>query len=65
MATGFALLVVLKRLSANWERPRDEYGLAQVLRYRLLWDRDVPRSVSWTETRPKADGGGQARDAGN
>ena len=41
-----------KRLTANWERPLEEYGLRRVLVYRLLWDRDVPRKVEWTERRP-------------
>ena len=41
-----------KRLTANWERPPEEYGLWRVLVYRLLWDRDVPRKVEWTERRP-------------
>ena len=41
-----------KRLTANWERPSAEYGLPRVLVYRLLWDRDVPRKVEWTERRP-------------
>ena len=41
-----------KRLTANWERPSGEYGLRWVLVYRLLWDRDVPRKVEWTERRP-------------
>ena len=41
-----------KRLTANWERPLEEYGLWRVLVYRLLWDRDVPRKVEWTERRP-------------
>ena len=41
-----------KRLTANWERPSAEYGVGRVLVYRLLWDRDVPRKVEWTERRP-------------
>ena len=41
-----------KRLTANWERPLEEYGLWRTLAYRLLWDRDVPRKVEWTERRP-------------
>ncbi len=47
---GLALLA--KRLTANWERPRAEYGVAWTLIYRLVWDRDVPRGVEWTERRP-------------
>ena len=47
-----SLILLLKRLTANWERPGDEYGFARVMIFRLLWDRDVPRKVEWTERRP-------------
>ncbi len=47
-----SLILLGKRLTANWESPRNEYGLVRVMVYRLLWDRDVPRKVEWTERRP-------------
>ena len=47
-----SLILLAKRLTANWESPRSEYGFARVMLYRLLWDRDVPRKVEWTERRP-------------
>ena len=45
-------ILLLKRLTANWESPSGEYGFMRVMLYRLLWDRDVPRKVEWTERRP-------------
>ena len=47
-----SLILLGKRLTANWESPRNEYGFVRVMVYRLLWDRDVPRKVEWTERRP-------------
>ncbi|MXY21347.1 MAG: hypothetical protein F4Y49_08435 [Dehalococcoidia bacterium] len=47
-----SLILLGKRLTANWEGPHNEYGFARVMVYRLLWDRDVPRKVEWTERRP-------------
>ncbi len=53
LASVFVSLVLLaKRLTANWESPRNEYGFARVMIFRLLWDRDVPGKVEWTERRP-------------
>lgn len=48
-------LLMLKRLTANWESPVSDYSLLKVMAYRLLWDRDVPVSVSWTSRRPPKD----------
>lgn len=64
MHVGFALLVVAKRLTANWQRPADGYGLARVAGYRLLWDRDVPRGEAWTGRRPGVSERDQNEDAG-
>jgi glycerol-3-phosphate acyltransferase PlsY len=47
-----SLILLGKRLTANWESPHNEYGLGRVMVYRLLWDRDVPRKVEWTERKP-------------
>ena len=46
-------LLMLKRLTANWERPAGEYTLAQVMVNRVLWDRDVPRKIEWTSRQPR------------
>ena len=52
MGIGIALILILKRLTSNWERPRGDYPLLHVLAFRLLWDRDVPRKKEWTGRRP-------------
>lgn len=52
MTLGISILLLAKRLTANWERPVSGYPLIQVLAYRALWDRDVPRNVQWTGRRP-------------
>ena len=46
------LLLLLKRLTANWEPPPPQSSLARVLMYRLIWDRDVLKRVEWTDRRP-------------
>jgi glycerol-3-phosphate acyltransferase PlsY len=56
MLGGMAVLLVVKRLTGNWERPStDRYGPARVLLYRFLWDRDVPRQESWTGRMPEPE----------
>ena len=45
-------LIAVKRLTANWERPKTQYPLRNVLLYRLIWDRDVPKRVEWTGRSP-------------
>lgn len=52
MTLGIGGLLVLKRLTANWERPTSQYPLANILVYRVLWDRDVPKKAEWTRRRP-------------
>jgi glycerol-3-phosphate acyltransferase PlsY len=50
---AIVLLLSLKRLTANWETPRNkQYSLPRVVGYRLLWDRDVGRKDEWTARRP-------------
>ena len=46
-------LLVFKRLTANWEPIPSEYGVLRVLAFRILWDRDVPKRVEWTNRRPQ------------
>ena len=58
MLGGMALILVVKRLTANWERPStDRYGPVRVLLHRFLWDRDVPRKETWTGRMPQAEQG--------
>ena len=51
-AVVIPLLLLLKRLTANWEPLPPQHGFGKVLMYRLVWDRDVPKRVEWTERRP-------------
>ena len=48
-------LIVIKRLTANWEPPPPEYPVRKVLLYRILWDRDVPKQAEWTERSPRPE----------
>ena len=52
MCVAIGVLLTLKRLTANWERPVEGYPLARVLACRVLLDRDVPSKATWTERRP-------------
>ena len=52
MSVAIALVLITKRLTANWERPVGQYNLLQVLAFRLLWDRDVPHKTDWTRRQP-------------
>ena len=54
MSVSIAIILMAKRLTANWERPADEKSLVSVLRRRLLWDRDVPRKAPWVERSPSS-----------
>ena len=55
MSGTIPILILLKRLTANWEMPGREYPLLRVLAYRLLWDRDVARREEWTTRRPPSE----------
>ena len=57
-SVGVSALALAKRLTANWERPPDDYSLAQVALNRVLYDRDVSRKDEWTGRQP---GGESAR----
>ncbi len=59
---GSAVLLMFKRLTANWEAPRGGYHPLMVLAYRALWDRDVPKRVQWVQRRPPADRRGSSTD---
>lgn len=51
-SVGIGSIIILKRLTANWERPRGGSSLLRVVQYRVLWDRDVPRREEWTTRQP-------------
>ena len=42
-----AIVLLAKRVTANWERPEHGYTW-RVFLYRTLWDRDVRRQEEWT-----------------
>ncbi len=53
MLVAITLLMVTKRTTANWERPKtDGNGLPRVLTNRILWDRDESAKEEWTVRRP-------------
>ena len=45
-------LMVLKRLVANWQSPVEGEPMVRVLRYRLLFDRDIANRDDWVSRRP-------------
>jgi hypothetical protein len=47
------LLLMAKRLIGNREPRTSTHSMPQVLIYRLLWDRDVPRKARWTTRDPQ------------
>ena len=46
-------LMVLKRLAANWQAPLEGEPVVRVLRYRLLFDRDIADRDEWVSRRPE------------
>ena len=54
MTMFIGILLIAKRLTANWEPP---YGssLIRIMLYRILWDRDVARKVEWTQRIPQSE----------
>jgi hypothetical protein len=46
------VLLVAKRLVANWQRPLENEPLTRVLFYRLLVDRDIASREDWVSRRP-------------
>ena len=53
MALGISVLLILKRITANWEPISKEYSFVQVAKNRILFDRDVYERIEWTNRRPK------------
>ena len=46
-------LMMLKRLAANWQAPVEGESMVRVLRYRLLFDRDIADRDEWVSRRPE------------
>ena len=63
MTLTIGLLLIMKRLTANWEPFSGEYSLMRVAIYRALWDRDVPKKVQWTRRQPVPDAEGYSGDS--
>ena len=55
MCALIALLLIGKRITANWERLPAEQPVIHTLICRILWDRDVPKRQNWTKRTPTAD----------
>ena len=51
--TAVFALMVLKRLAANWRAPMEGEPVVRVLRYRLLFDRDIADRDEWVSRRPE------------
>ena len=52
---AMSLMLIVKRLTANWELPEGARNLPRLLTHRLLWDRDVSPSEQWTTRRPASE----------
>ena len=50
-SVAMTLVLLAKRLTANWEHPPDGYGWSQVVTTRIIWDRDLPERQRWTTRR--------------
>ena len=46
-------LMMLKRLVSNWQSPVEGVPMVRVLRYRLLFDRDIADRDEWVSRRPE------------
>ena len=65
MTLIIAVLLMFKRLTANWVLPSGEVSLLRVMAYRALWDRDVPRRMQWTGRGLSRDEESSSRDVGD
>jgi glycerol-3-phosphate acyltransferase PlsY len=52
MSVSIGIILMAKRLTANWERPSRDFSMASVLSRRLLWDRDLPNKIPWIQRGP-------------
>ena len=55
VTVGIGVLLMAKRLTANWEPLPEGSSAVRVLAYRALWDRDVPKQEAWAERRPETE----------
>lgn len=62
MTLGIGVLLIGKRLTANWEAPAGGASIIRVMAYRALWDRDVSRKLQWTRRGPMTREESSSRD---
>ncbi len=55
MCALISVILIAKRMTANWERPAGGQSVIHTLICRILWDRDVLKRQNWTERTPTAD----------
>ena len=55
LTVGFGVLLLLKRLTANFEPLPKNSPWYRVMGYRILWDRDVSKKDDWTVRQPRED----------
>ena len=56
MTVAALILLIVKRLVGNWQRPVEGKPLGRVLFYRLLFDRDIASRDEWVFRRPHEPG---------
>ena len=56
---GLILLVLVKRLTSNGERPVEGVGRLRLVLNRLLYDRDVAHRADWVVRKPEESRPGQ------
>ena len=54
-AISISTILLIKRVTANWEAFPDDNPVYRVLTYRLLFDRDVSPNEEWTTRHPRQD----------
>jgi len=52
ITTGITGLLLVKRLTANWEKPVKDEPLLKVMFFRLLYDRDIADHAQWVSRKP-------------
>jgi len=65
VSIGIGVVLMSKRLSANWEPLPSGPSVLSVMVYRALWDRDVSKQTDWTERRPDTDNEQSTRGLGD
>ena len=64
MSIGICVVIVLKRVTANWERLPEGYSRTNVIFNRIIWDRDLRNRAEWTSRSPASYGGESSNEDG-